>query len=131
MEVRFALAFPDVYEVGASHLGSLILYSILNAREDTACERAYAPWFDMEELLRRKGWPLYTLESYTPISDFDVVGFSLQFELTYSNILTMLDLGGIPLRSVDRGEDDPLVIAGGPTATHPSARHSSRSRSLS
>lgn len=119
VEVRFALAFPDVYEVGASHLGSHILYSILNAREDTACERVYAPWFDMEELLRRKGWPLYTLESYSPVSAFDIVGFSLQYELTYTNVLAMLDLGGIPLRSSQRGAKDPLVIAGGPCAMAP------------
>lgn len=119
VDVRFALAFPDVYEVGASHLGSHILYSILNAREDTACERVYAPWFDMEELLRRKGWPLYTLESYTPLSSFDIVGFSLQYELTYTNVLAMLDLGGIPLRSADRRASDPLVIAGGPCAMAP------------
>ena len=119
VEVRFALAFPEVYEVGASHLGSQILYSILNARDDTACERVYAPWFDMDELLRRKGWPLYTLESYSPISDFDIVGFSLQYELTYTNVLGMLDLGGIPLRSSDRGVHDPLIIAGGPNAMAP------------
>lgn len=119
VEVRFALAFPDVYEVGASHLGSLILYSVLNARDDTACERVYAPWVDMEELLRRKGWPLYTLESFTPVSSFDIVGFSLQYELTYTNVLAMLDLAGIPLRSKDRKAGDPLVIAGGPCAMAP------------
>lgn len=119
VDVRFALAFPDVYEVGASHLGSQILYSILNGRDDTACERVYAPWPDMEDLLRRKGWPLYSLESYTPISEFDIVGFSLQYELTYTNLLAMLDLGGIPLRSSQRGEGDPLVIAGGPCAMAP------------
>ena len=117
--VHFALAFPDVYEVGASHLGSHILYSVLNDRGDTACERAYAPWPDMEGLLRRKGWPLYTLESRTPLYAFDVVGFSLQYELTYTNVLAMLDLGGIPLRSVERGEGHPLVIAGGPGAMAP------------
>jgi len=119
VEVRFALAFPDVYEVGASHLGSHILYSILNGRDDTACERAYAPWPDMEALLRRKGWPLYTLESFTPLSEFDIVGFSLQYELTYTNVLAMLDLGGIPLRTSERAEGESLVIAGGPCAMAP------------
>lgn len=117
--VHFALAFPDVYEVGASHLGSHILYGILNSREDTACERVYAPWPDMEDLLRRKGWPLFTLESRTPLWSFDIVGFSLQYELTYTNLLAMLDLGSIPLRSSQRNETHPLVVAGGPCAMAP------------
>jgi radical SAM family uncharacterized protein len=119
VEVRFALAFPDVYEVGASHLGSHILYNVLNGREDTACERVYAPWPDMEALLRRKDWPLYTLETFTPLSEFNILGFTLQYELTYTNVLAMLDLGGIPLRSSERGTGDPLVIAGGPCAMAP------------
>lgn len=118
-EVHFALAFPDVYEVGASHLGSHILYSVLNSLDYVACERAYAPWEDMEALMRSKGWPLYTLESMTPLNQFDIVGFSLQYELTYTNVLAMLDLGGIPLRSADRGDKHPLVIAGGPCAMAP------------
>ena len=116
VDVLFALAFPDVYEVGMSHLGSQILYSVLNSRTDIACERVYAPWFDMENLLREKGWPLFSIESRLPLSSFDIVGFSLQYELTYTNILTMLELGGVPLRSKDRTEGDPLVIAGGPCA---------------
>ncbi|MGI6632983.1 MAG: TIGR03960 family B12-binding radical SAM protein [Bacillota bacterium] len=118
-DVRFALAFPDTYEVGASHLGSHILYSVLNSLDYALCERAYAPWFDMEALLREKGWPLYTLESFKPLRDFDIVGFSLQYELTYTNVLAMLDLGCIPLRSADRSDTDPLVIAGGPCAMAP------------
>jgi radical SAM family uncharacterized protein/radical SAM-linked protein len=115
---RFCLAFPDVYEIGMSHLGFKILYGILNEHPATLAERCYAPWKDMEAELRARGEPLRSLETARALKDFDVVGFSLQFELTYSNILNMLDLGGIPLRSVDRGEDDPLVIVGGPAATH-------------
>ena len=119
VKARVCLAFPDVYDIGMSHLGFKILYKILNDHPDTLAERAYAPWVDMEHELRERKLPLVALESARPLRDFDVVGFSLQFELTYTNILTMLDLGGIPLRSEDRGEADPLVIAGGPVATHP------------
>jgi radical SAM family uncharacterized protein/radical SAM-linked protein len=119
VEAKVCLAFPDIYDIGMSHLGFKILYKILNDDPRTLAERCYAPWSDMEAQLRARGLPLVALESARPLRDFDVVGFSLQFELTYSNILTMLDLGGIPLRAADRGEDDPLVIAGGPTATHP------------
>ena len=119
VQARVCLAFPDVYDIGMSHLGFKILYKILNDDPRTLAERAYAPWIDMEKELRARSVPLVSLESARPLKDFDVVGFSLQFELTYSNILTMLDLGGIPLRAEDRGEGDPLVIAGGPTATHP------------
>jgi len=115
---RMCLAFPDIYDIGMSHLGFRILYSILNGHEKLLAERAYAPWVDMEEQLRAHGEPLRSLETARPLSDFDVVGFSLQFELTFTNVLTMLDLGGIALRSADRGDDAPLVIAGGPTATH-------------
>jgi len=114
--VLFALAFPDVYEVGMSHLGSHILYHVLNERSDVACERVYSPWSDMEVLLREKGWPLFTIENRIPLRDFDIVGFSLQYELTYTNVLAMLDLGGIPLRTSERTREDPLVIAGGPCA---------------
>src|SRR5580693_3912778 len=119
VEATFCLAFPDVYDIGMSHLGFKILYRLLNDDARTLAERCYAPWIDMERELRARGLPLVSLESARPLRDFDVVGFSLQFELTYSNILAMLDLGGIPLRASDRGESDPLVIAGGPTATHP------------
>jgi radical SAM superfamily enzyme YgiQ (UPF0313 family) len=119
VEARVCLAFPDVYDIGMSHLGYKILYRILNDDPRTLAERAYAPWVDMERELRARGLPLVTSESARPLSDFDVVGFSLQFELTYTNVLLMLDLGGVPLRASDRGEGDPLVIAGGPTATHP------------
>jgi len=119
VKARVCLAFPDVYDIGMSHLGFKILYKILNDDSRTLAERAYAPWVDMEAELRARQLPLVSLETARPLKDFDVVGFSLQFELTYTNILTMLDLGGIPLRSDERGESDPLVIAGGPTATHP------------
>lgn len=115
VHTRIALCFPDTYEIGMSHLGLKILYSLLNKREGWAAERVYAPWPDMEARLREKNIPLLSLESYTPLSDFQVVGFSLQYELTYTNVLTMLDLGGIPLRTIERTLADPLVIAGGPT----------------
>lgn len=119
VEATVCLAFPDVYDIGMSHLGYKILYSILNADPRTLAERSYAPWPDMEAQLRTRGLPLVSHETARPLRDFDVVGFSLQFELTYTNCLTMLDLGGVPLRAADRGEDDPLVLGGGPTATHP------------
>jgi len=115
---RLCLAFPDVYEIGMSHLGFKILYGILNEHPSTLAERCYAPWKDMEAALRKHGEPLRSLETAHPLREFDVVGFSLQFELTYTNVLCMLELGGIPLRSAARGEDDPLVIVGGPVATH-------------
>jgi radical SAM family uncharacterized protein len=117
--VRFALAYPDTYEVGMSHLGLHILYHVLNEHPDFLAERVYAPWPDMEEQLRLRRLPLTSLESRTALSDFDVVGFTLPYELTYTNILNMLDLGGIPIRAADRGPDDPLVIAGGPGAVNP------------
>ena len=117
-DARMCLAFPDVYDIGMSHLGFKILYGILNGHGKLLAERCYTPWPDMEEQLRTRHEPLRSLESARPLREFDVVGFSLQFELTYTNVLTMMDLGGIPLRSVDRGEDDPLVIVGGPVATH-------------
>ncbi len=119
VEVRVCLAFPDVYDIGMSHLGTKILYAQLNRDPRIACERAFAPWTDMEAALRERGLPLLSLESARPLSDFDAIGCSLQFELTYSNVLTLLDLGGVPLRARDRGEADPIVWGGGPTATHP------------
>jgi radical SAM family uncharacterized protein len=115
IEIRIALCFPDTYEIGMSHLGLKILYGLLNQRRNWAAERVYAPWPDMERELRAFDVPLLSLESYTPLGEFDIVGFSLQYELTYTNVLTMLDLGRIPLRTSERTLDDPLVIAGGPT----------------
>jgi radical SAM family uncharacterized protein/radical SAM-linked protein len=115
LDARIALCFPDTYEIGMSHLGLKILYSLLNRREAWAAERVYAPWPDMEQRLRERDIPLLSLESYTPLCDFDVVGFSLQYEMTYTNVLTMLDLGRIPLHTRNRSLNDPLIIAGGPT----------------
>ena len=117
--VRFALCFPDVYEIGMSHLGSKILYHVLNSREDTACERAYAPWPDMEKAMRENGVPMFSLETKRPLAAFDIVGFSLLYEMCYTNIFTMLELAGIPFRTADRGEHDPLIVCGGPCACNP------------
>ncbi len=118
VNARICLAFPDIYDIGMSHLGFKILYSILNRHDNMLAERAYAPWGDMEAQLRQHDEPLRSLETARALRDFDVVGFSLQFELTFTNVLTMLDLGGISLRADARAEDEPLVLAGGPTATH-------------
>lgn len=119
VSIRYAFAFPDTYEVGMSHLGMKILYHILNQREDTYCERVFAPWIDMEAEMRKEGVPLFTNETHTPVKEFDFLGITLQYEMCYSNILNMLDLSGIPLRSKDRGENDPFVNAGGPCAYNP------------
>ena len=115
VRTRIALCFPDTYEIGMSHLGLKILYKVMNGRPDWSAERVYAPWPDMEARLREREIPLLSLESYTPLNEFDVVGFSLQYELTYTNVLTMLDLGGIPLRTSERTVEHPLIVAGGPT----------------
>jgi len=115
----FGLAFPDAYEVGMSHLGIQILYQILNSREDIACERVFAPWKDMEALLRTQGASLTTLESGVALKDLDILGFSLQYELSYTNVLNMLELGGIPLLSSDREDGTAFVIGGGPLAFNP------------
>lgn len=117
--VRFAFAFPDDYEIGMSYLGMKILYHIMNQREDTYCERVFAPWADMEALMREHRIPLYALETFTPLSEFDLVGFTLQYEMSYTNILNMLDLGGIPLFAKDRDATMPFVCAGGPCAVNP------------
>src|SRR6188768_468100 len=118
VDARVCLAFPDIYDIGMSHLGFRMLYKILNDHPRTLAERAYTPWIDMQRELYAHGQLLLSLESARPLCDFDVVGFSLQYELTYTNILKMLDLSGIPLRSENRSDDDPLIIAGGPVATH-------------
>jgi radical SAM family uncharacterized protein/radical SAM-linked protein len=119
VKLKFALAFPDVYEVGMSHLGLQILYHLLNETPGVACERAFAPWPDMEELLREKSVPLCSLESSRPLREFDVLGFSLQYELNYTGVLNILDLAGIPLRAEQRKDAYPLVIGGGPCALNP------------
>ncbi len=118
-QVHFALCFPDVYEIGMSHLGSRILYHVLNSRDDTYCERVYAPWPDMEAALRNAGMPLFSLETKRALGTFDIVGFSLLYEMCYTNILTMMDLAGIPFRADARGEEMPLVVCGGPCACNP------------
>ncbi|HEX7448859.1 MAG TPA: TIGR03960 family B12-binding radical SAM protein [Pirellulales bacterium] len=116
---KLCLAFPDAYTIGMSHHGLQVLYSLMNERGDWVCERAFCPWPDMEEQLRRAEVPLYSLETFTPLADFDVLGFTLQYEISFVNVLTMLDLAGIPLRSTDRTLRHPLVIAGGPCAQNP------------
>ncbi|MGI6412963.1 MAG: TIGR03960 family B12-binding radical SAM protein [Syntrophomonadaceae bacterium] len=118
-KTKFLFAFPDVYEIGMSHIGWKILYGIVNENTEHLMERVYAPWPDMEALIRKKGLPLYALESYRPMSSFDVVGFSLQYELSITNVLNMLDMGGIPLWSLERTAQDPLIIAGGPVVFNP------------
>lgn len=117
--VRFAFCFPDTYEIGMSHLGMKILYGLINEREDAYCERFFAPWTDMEDEMRKNGVDLFSLETKTPLSDFDVVGFTLQYELSFSTILNMLDLGGVPLLSKDRHSLKNIVVGGGPCASNP------------
>ncbi len=119
VDVSVALAFPDTYAIGMSHLGLQVLYSILNNRPDTAAERVFAPWIDMERLMRDNGVPLFSLESRRPVRDFDIVGFSLQYEMCFTTVLNMLDLAGIPLRREDRGPSEALIVAGGPCVFNP------------
>lgn len=116
LSLRFAFCFPDTYEVGMSFLGMKILYEILNAREDIWCERCFMPWVDMRREMQQRGLPLYALESKDPLSKFDVIGFTLQYELSYTNILAMLDLAGLPLLCSERTDDMPIIVAGGPCA---------------
>ena len=119
ISVRFAFCFPDIYEIGMSHLGIKILYSLFNEREDIWCERVFAPWVDMQEQMIKNNIPLYALESKDPVSDFDFIGFTLQYELSYTNVLNMLRLSGIPIKSKDRKELFNIVVAGGPCACNP------------
>ncbi|WP_125152598.1 TIGR03960 family B12-binding radical SAM protein [Clostridium rectalis] len=119
VDIRYAFCFPDVYEVGMSHLGSKILYYSINQRNDTYCERAFAPWPDMEKQMRENNIPMYTLETKDSLREFDFLGFTLQYEMSYTNILNMLDMAGIPIRASERGEDDPIVVCGGPCAYNP------------
>ena len=116
VDVRFAFCFPDTYEVGMSFLGEKILYELLNSHENWWCERAFMPWLDMKAEMERLDLPLYTMESKDPLTDFDAVGFTLQYELSYTNILAMLDLAHIPFYAKDRDEHWPLIVAGGPCA---------------
>src|SRR6478609_8437949 len=114
-----ALCYPDAYEVGISNQALQILYAQVNARDAFAAERVYCPWPDMGDAMRREGIPLFTLESWRPVREADLLGITLQAELTYSNVLEVLDLSGIPVRAKDRREDDPIVLAGGPSASNP------------
>lgn len=119
VDVKFVFSFPDVYEVGMSHLGMHILYNLINKEPDMVCERVFAPWVDMEEQMRSERLPLFTLESKEEVKNFDILGFTLQYEMSYTNILNILDLSGIPILSKDRNGDDTIVIAGGPCAYNP------------
>lgn len=119
VDARFCMIYPDVYDVGMSHLGSRIIYGLINKREDAYCERAFAPWPDFEALLREHGLPLYALETGSPLSEFDILGFTLQYEMSYTNILNMLDLSRVPIYEKDRTKEHPFVICGGPCACNP------------
>ena len=119
VDIRFAFCFPDVYEIGMSHLGMQILYHDFNRYEDVWCERVFSPWLDLDKVMREKNIPLFALESQEPVKDFDFLGFTLQYEMCYTNILQVLDLSGIPFRTVNRSENDPIVIGGGPCVYNP------------
>ena len=119
VDVRFAMCFPDVYEIGMSHLGIQILYDMFNRREDVWCERVYSPWLDLHKIMKEEQIPLFALESQDPIRDFDFLGITIQYEMCYTNILQILDLSQIPIHSCDRGENDPIVIGGGPCTYNP------------
>ncbi len=119
VDVRFAFCFPDSYDVGMSHLGMKILYSLKNERENFWCERVFAPWADFEKLMRENDIPLYGLESLEPVKDFDFIGFTIQYELCYTNILNMLDLAGVPVKAKDRTDEHPIVVGGGPCVCNP------------
>ena len=119
VDIRFAFCFPDVYEIGMSHLGMQILYHDFNRYEDVWCERVFSPWLDLDKVMREKNIPLFALESQEPVKDFDFLGFTLQYEMCYTNILQVLDLSGVPFKTVDRGEEDPIVIGGGPCVYNP------------
>ena len=119
VDIRFAMCFPDVYEIGMSHLGIQILYDMFNRREDVWCERVYSPWLDLDKVMREENIPLFALESQDPIKDFDFLGITIQYEMCYTNILQVLDLSHIPLKSCERTEEDPIVIGGGPCTYNP------------
>ncbi len=119
VEVRFAMCFPDVYEIGMSHLGIQILYDMFNSWEDVWCERVYSPWVDLDAIMRQQNIPLFCLESQEPVKEMDFLGITIQYEMCYTNILQVLDLSGIPLSAVMRGEDCPIVIGGGPCVYNP------------
>jgi len=122
-KTRVAFVFPDVYDIGISNVGLKILYDQVNQREDALAERAYSPWFDMEALMREHGIPLYALESKRPLAGFDLIGFSLPYETLYTNALNILDLANIPVRSLERDDNHPIVIAGGHSTNNPEPMH--------
>ena len=119
VDIRFAFCFPDVYEIGMSHLGIQILYDMFNRREDVWCERVYSPWPDLDRIMRQEHIPLYALESQDPVRDFDFLGITIQYEMCYTNILQVLDLSGIPIWAAERTDRDPIVIGGGPCTYNP------------
>ena len=119
VDVRFAMCFPDVYEIGMSHLGIQILYALFNKREDVWCERVYSPWLDLDKVMREQSIPLFALESQDPIKEFDFLGITIQYEMCYTNILQVLELSQIPVHAADRTEEHPIVIGGGPCTYNP------------
>ena len=119
VDIRFAMCFPDVYEIGMSHLGIQILYDMFNRREDVWCERVYSPWIDLDKIMREEQIPLFALESQDAVKEFDFLGITIQFEMCYTNILQVLELSQIPLHSTERTEDHPIVIGGGPCTYNP------------
>ena len=119
VDIRFAMCFPDLYEIGMSHLGIQIIYDMFNRRSDVWCERVYSPWLDLDKILRERHIPLFALESQDPVKDFDFLGITIQYEMCYTNILQILDLSEIPMYSSDRCESDPIVIGGGPCTYNP------------
>ena len=119
VDIRFAMCFPDVYEIGMSHLGIQILYDMFNRRDDVYCERVYSPWLDLDKVMREKDIPLFAIESQDNIKDFDFLGITLQYEMCYANVLQVLDLSKIPLIASERSDSDPIVIGGGPCTYNP------------
>ena len=119
VDIRYAMCFPDVYDIGMSHLGIQIIYDLLNKRDDVYCERVYSPWVDLDKIMREKNIPLFALESQDSVKDFDFIGITLQYEMCYTNILQLLDLSHVTLLSKDRGEDEPIVMGGGPCSYNP------------
>ena len=119
VDIRFCMAFPDVYEIGMSNLGMMILYDMFNKREDVWCERLFSPWTDLDKIMREQHIPLFALESQEPVKNFDFLGITMGYEMCYTNVLQLLDLSGIPLKAADRTEEDPIVIGGGACAYNP------------
>ena len=119
VDIRFAICFPDLYEIGMSHLGIQILYSMFNSWDDVWCERVYSPWIDLADTLKKEGIPLFALESQEPVKDFDFLGITLQYEMSYTNVLQILELSGLEFYAKDRADSDPILICGGPCTYNP------------